>query len=129
MEVQKTIRWQLILLSCSAALLFTPTVKSQEITNTVFDDGPNVAAFSEPAPAQGVATAVPVQSTNPPVNEVATIQTPFSVERVSWLDSPVVAAGLTLLLLVCIGLSAISESKRSRRSNSSRRTYPSIRRA
>ena len=124
MKLRKMIRWQLVLAGLGAALLFTPTVKSQEITNTAFDDGANVAAFSEPAPAQISATAVPEESAVPSGTEAAAIQTSFSVERASLLDSPVVTAGLTLLLLACIGLSAVSESRRSRR-NYSDRTYSS----
>jgi hypothetical protein len=128
MEFRKMVRWQVVLAGLGAALLFTPVVKSQEITNTAFDDGPNVARFSEPAPAPISAAAVPQHSAVPSGTESGAVETSFSMERASLLDSPVVTAGLTLLLLACIALSAVSESRRSRR-NYSDRTYSSGARA
>jgi hypothetical protein len=127
MEFRKMFRGQLILAGLAAALFFTPAAHSQEITNTEFNDGPYVTTFAQPDGAQPSAQAVPVPVAVPSVNEVAAIQASLSTPQVALIDSPWVAAGLTVILLAAIALTAVGESKRIRRNTYSGRRTPSYR--
>src|SRR5215472_4392003 len=79
MRFQKILRTQMIITGLGAALLFAGAVRAQEITNTEFNDGPNVTAFAQPT--QSVSAQVAPAST-PVMNEfeakiaVATISMP-----------------------------------------------------
>ena len=128
MKLRKLIRWQLILAGLGAALFLTPSAQSQEITNTAFDDGPNVVAFAQPdVVAQPSAEATPAQAVAPSVNEVASIQASLAPQHDALIDSPWTLVGLTALLLACLALSAIGESKRTTRRPYAARRYPSYR--
>jgi hypothetical protein len=127
MKLRKMIRWQLVLAGLAAAMSFSPSAHSQEITNTAFDDGPYVTGFAQPTAAQPSAQVIPAQTAVPSVNEVAAIQASLSTPRAVVMDSPLVAAGLTLLLFICIALYAIREPKRTNRGSLSGRRYASPR--
>lgn len=121
------VRWQLVLAGLSAALLFTTPAHSQEITNTAFDDGPNVTAYPQPVVAQPSTEAALVQTALPSIQEVAAIQASVSTKNAALLDSPWVTAGVTLILFICVALSAVSESKRAQRNSFRGRGYASNR--
>jgi hypothetical protein len=127
MKLRKMTRWQLVLAAVVAAMLFTPSAHSQEITNTAFDDGPYVTGFAQPTTAQPYAQTVPAQAAVPSVNEVAAIQASLSTPRAASMDSPLLTAGLTLLLFIGIALAAIRELKRTNRDSLSGRRYASPR--
>jgi|SRR6516225_10406661 hypothetical protein len=127
MKVLNMVRWQLVLAGLAALMFITPSAHSQEITNTVFDDGPNVTTFSQPSAAERSAEPVPVAAAVPSMNEVASIQASLATNHRALIDSPWVTAGLTLLLFTCIALSAIGESKRLKRNGYASRRYPSYR--
>jgi hypothetical protein len=124
MKLRKMTRWQLVLAGLAAAMLFTPTAYSQEITNTAFDDGPYVAGFAPPATAQSAAQTVPAQAAVPSVNQVAAIQTSLAAQPGASMDSPLLTAGLTVLLLMLIALAAIREKSTNRGALSGRRYAP-----
>ena len=129
MKVSQIVRGQIILAGLAAALFFTPAAHSQEITNAVFDDGPNVTTFSQSSVAQSSApAAVPAQAAVSPVKEAAMAQSSLSTSARpnALIESPWVAAGLTALLLATIALYAI-ESKHSNANSYSRRPYSSYR--
>jgi hypothetical protein len=121
MKSRKLIRWQLILAGLGTALLFTASAQAQEITNTAFDDGPNVTSFAQPSADQSAVASTQTQPGTPSIREFAAIESSLSAQHVALIDSPVVAAGLTLLLFVCIAISAIGESKRVKRNGYVRR--------
>jgi len=123
MKFRKMIRWQLVLAGLAAAMLFTPSAHSQEITNTAFDDGPNVTGFAQPTAAQPSAQVLPTQAAVPSVTEAAAIQASLPKPRVAVIDAPLVTAGLALLLFICIALSAIREPKSRNRGSLSGRRY------
>ena len=122
------VRGQLVLAGLAVAMFFTPTAHSQEITNSTFDDSTNVAGFAQSSAAQPSAQQIPVATAAPTVNEMTSIQGSLAPSNAALIDSPWVAAGLTVLLLSCVALSAISESKRRRNSYAVRR-QPSYRNA
>jgi hypothetical protein len=123
MKFRKMVRWQLLLAGLSAVLFFTTPAHSQEITNTAFDDGLNVTPYPQPVVAQPSTQAAPVQTALP------SIQASVSTQNPALLDSPWVTAGITLILFICVALSAVGESKRANRNSLSGRGYASHRRA
>lgn len=127
MKLRKMVRCQLILAGLSAALYFAPAAYSQEITNTAFDDGPNVATFAQADVVQPSTPSTPSQADVPSLNEVTAIQASLSTPHVALVDSPWVAAGLTAILFAAIALSAIGGAKHTRRNAFSSRRYPSYR--
>jgi hypothetical protein len=128
MKFSKMVRWQLILAGLATALYFAPAAQSQEITNTPFADGPNVTTFAQPEAAQPSAQ-LPAQATAPAATEATPVQASLTTQRTALIDSPWVAAGLTLLLFTVIAVYAIGDSKRVRRETYVGRRYPSYRRA
>jgi len=129
MKLRKMIRWQLVLAGLAAAMLLTPSAHSQEITNSTFDDGPNVAAFDQTSAAQPSAQQAPVASNAPALNEAAATEAalPTTTNQETWVDSPWLSAGLTLLLFACIAVSVIGGSKRAKQNSYAARHYPSYR--
>jgi hypothetical protein len=67
MKTKNIIRIGVIAVGLGAALVMTSSVKAQEIENTAWADGPNVAAFEQPAPVAATsfstAAVTPVQAT------------------------------------------------------------------
>jgi hypothetical protein len=51
MKIQKIFRMQAVVIGCVAALFLASSAPAQEIENTRWNEGPNVAAFEQPAPA------------------------------------------------------------------------------
>jgi len=128
MKLRKMVRWQLILAGLAAALYFAPAAAySQEITNTAFDDGPNVVTFAQADVVQPSTPSTPSQTGVPSLNEVTAIQASLSTPHAALIDSPWVAAGLTAILLAVIALSAIGGANRTRRTAYSSRRSPSYR--
>jgi len=48
----------LVIAGLATVLLFSGVTKSQEISNTTFDDGPGAAPFTQPVPAQGAGNSL-----------------------------------------------------------------------
>jgi hypothetical protein len=114
MKTRKMVRWQLVLAGLAAALYFAPVARSQEITNTAFPDGPNVTTFDSGEAAQPSAQVVPVQPPASLAVEASAIQASLTQKPSTLLNSPWVTAGLTILLLAGVTLSAITEYRRVR---------------
>ena len=114
MKTRKMVRWQLILAGLAAALYFAPVAQSQEIVNTAFPDGPNVTTFAQVDVAQPSAQVVPVQPPASLAVEASSIQASLTQKPSALLDSPWVTAGLAVLLLAGVTLSAITEYRRAR---------------
>jgi hypothetical protein len=49
MKVRNILRMQVVVIGFGAALLLASSAPAQEIVNTEFNDGPNVASFDQPA--------------------------------------------------------------------------------
>jgi 4-hydroxyphenylpyruvate dioxygenase-like putative hemolysin len=56
--MRKIMRMQVVVAGLGMALMFAGATKAQEIVNTKFDDGPNVAAMTQPQPTAVQAKAV-----------------------------------------------------------------------
>jgi len=123
------VRGQLVLAGLAAAMLFTPSAHSQEITNSTFDDGPNVAALDQTGAAQPSAQQAPAANNAPAVNEAASSKASLATttNEETWVDSPWLSAALTLLLFACIAVSVIGRSKRTKQNSDAARHYPSYR--
>jgi hypothetical protein len=135
MKFNTTIRKGLVIAGFAAFALLPATMKAQEITNTEFSDGPNVAALAQPAAAQQTngtmtytipapqammaTTAVASSAVDPQQAELVSLP---SVSTDEWIIAGLATcAGLIVLL-------AVAEIRRAHR-NSSRGTYVSTRTA
>jgi len=127
MKIRKMVRYQMVLAGLAAAMFFAPSAHSQEITNSTFDDGPNVTTMSQPSAAQPSVQQVAVQP-DAAAKEIASIQGSLEPSNTASMDSPWVAGGLTVILLTGVAVAAIGESKRKRNSYAARRE-PSYRNA
>ena len=58
MRFQSIMRTQLVVAGLAAVLSVPGVSRAQEISNTAFDDGPNVAPFAQPVAAQGAASSL-----------------------------------------------------------------------
>ena len=87
MKIQSIIRTSTIAVGIAAAALFlASSVHAQEIVNTEFSDGPNVAAFPQPSTTTAAATSpLSAESTtadaNTAVPPAMTISTPVVTEE------------------------------------------------
>jgi len=120
MKLQNILRMQAIVIGLGATLLLASSAPAQEIVNTEFPDGPNVAAFAQPAPAATVndsdAAVVLIPSVMSPA--AASIATPVPAQAAAislWYS---VQGWVIASLLLCIGLVALyalAEAKRANR--------------
>jgi hypothetical protein len=123
MKLQNIFRMQAVVIGFAGLLLLASTARAQDIANTSFDDGPNVAPFSQPSPAP---------TTNDLNSEAGE---PQAFVPAALLSGPVVLRGAGIVrwnlikgwlivgMLVCIAivaLYALSEAKRANRNLSAR---------
>jgi len=116
MKFQTLIRTQFAIAGLGAALLLPATVQSQEITNTVFNEGPNVVALEQSASVQ----APVANSTSASTNSVEPIKvtTNWPAEQAGFTQVRSSATWETPVLLVCVAvlaLYALVEAKRANR--------------
>lgn len=88
MKIQNIIRTSTIAVGIAAAALFlASSVRAQEIVNTEFSDGPNVATFSQPATTAAVTAPASAEATtttadaNTAVSPTVMASTPFVTEQ------------------------------------------------
>ena len=119
MKIQNIIRMNAVAIGFAAALfLATTPVRSQEITNTEFSQGPYATAYAQPT--------ADVQQAAAPVKQATTNQAPAAVVSTpvvsnTQLSAMVTTAGDWMLVsalsgLALIGLYAIAEIRRANRS-------------
>lgn len=104
MKFNNVIRKGLLITGIAAAFVFLPgSVKAQEITNTEFSDGPNVAVLAQPTAASqntGAVTALP-----PTQVLLATSAIPGSAgNQQASVQAPEPAPWVTFALVLCVGL-------------------------
>jgi hypothetical protein len=131
MKLQNIFRMQTIVISLGAALFLATSAQAQEITNTSFDEGPNVVAFAQPAPAPAASNLSSPASNSPAMTPgSAMISTPIVVqESAASLWTPV-EGWLFAAFLFCtalISLYALVEAKRANR-NFKTRVAPQVNR-
>jgi hypothetical protein len=120
MKIQNILRMNAVAIGFAAALfLATTPVRSQEITNAEFPEGPYATAYAQPT-AELQQAAAPVTEATTPQAPAAVVSTP--VVSNTQLESMVTTAGdwmlaSALLGLALIGLYAIAEIRRANRSS------------
>ena len=124
MRFQKMLRTQMLITGLGAALLFAGSVNAQEITNTEFNDGPNVTAFAQPTQsvsAQVTPASTPVMNEFEAMSAVATISMPVvsddgtlaSSEAERWAVAGILFVAVVVILFYCAAeLNALAELKR-----------------
>lgn len=112
MEFKNKIRLSLVAAGLAAALVFCASTKAQEITNSRFSDGPNVAAFDSGA-SQAAAVSPMTQTANA-TESSAQVVTNASAEQDSYdrRTSMLIWGGTTMVWIGAIGLYAGGPAKR-----------------
>jgi hypothetical protein len=123
MKLQNIFRMQAVVIGFAAVLLLASSAPAQEIDNTSWDDGPNVATIAQPAPAL---TTDGLSSTTADSHTVATaamIAKPIVTREgvVSpWTSVEVWAMASSLVFFALIALYALVEAKRANRNLNAR---------
>ena len=118
MNFKKMFRMQMILTGLAAALLLASSAKSQEITNTAFNDGPNVAPFEQPVPDQAAMKSSAAVTSSESVRSLGQTDGSIVAQQSGLLQAP--EGWVTTTFLICIGLVslyALSEAKRANRNS------------
>jgi hypothetical protein len=78
MKLHKIFRMQAVGMGIVAALFLASSAPAQEIENTRWNEGPNVAAFEQPAPA---ANGLKTSAVNPSSSNAAVIAKPVAAQE------------------------------------------------
>jgi hypothetical protein len=121
MKVQNIFRMQAMVIGLGAALFLASSAPAQEIVNTSFSDGPNVATFNQPTtPAAGQvsaagttavnanASAPAVETAAPVVVEEAVVSLEDSAQR--WL---IASAFFGVMMLAIYALAEVRRARTS----------------
>jgi hypothetical protein len=135
MKFHTTICKGLVLAGFAAFALLPASIKAQEITNTQFDDGPNVTTLAQPMSTQPASAsmtfALPAQEAMLATQAISSSAT--NPQQAIVLEMPSVSTDEWIItsLLACaalIGLYAIAELRRANRDlTTARSTYVSTR--
>jgi hypothetical protein len=116
MEFKNKIRVSLVTAGLGAALLFCSCTKAQEITNTRFSDGPNVAAFesgtAQAAANSSVSPAASSSQTGGAMDAAALANAAAEQDSYERRTSMLIWGGATLIWIGAIGLYAGGPAKR-----------------
>jgi hypothetical protein len=96
MKLHNFFRMQAIVVGFAAALLLASSTPAQEIENTNWDDGPNVAPLAQPAPT--------VNDLNSAVTPAAVVSEPVANRESIFAQGNVVLGPIIAFLFVCIPL-------------------------
>jgi hypothetical protein len=119
MKAQNIIRMQAIVIGLGAALMLASSTPAQEIANTSFNDGPNVAAFEQPTTtAAAQVSAAPAAVNAPASAPAAAVAVPVAAEEamVSFENSAerwLIAASFFGIMMLAVY--AVAEVRRSRK--------------
>ena len=119
MKFQSIIRKGFVFAAFAALALLPASLKAQEITNTEFENGPNVATLAQPAAPEQTAstfTALPVPQA---IRASEAIAASAELQPASVTQVPALSRGswLTASLLVGTGLITVVEAKRANRNS------------
>jgi hypothetical protein len=130
MKFQSTLRNGLVFAGLNVALVLLPGLtNAQEITNTQFDDGPNVTTFAQPAVLEQNAAAQPTLPGPQAIRVSEAITASAEPQQASAIQAPARATERSILALLLVGgsiiaLYAIGQFRRSKRSfNTARASY------
>jgi hypothetical protein len=121
MKIQNILRTNLVVMGFAAAALLTAgSARAQEIENTVWADGPNVAPFAQSVSAEVVNTANAVVTDAQVATRTAAAIAPVVADEASVAQISKPNAMLMALCLVCLALGTLyirAQSKRIDRSS------------
>jgi hypothetical protein len=127
MKIQNILRTQAIVIGFGAALLLATSAPAQEIVNTEFNDGPNVTAFTQPAPSAPTAASSSASADSNAAAPAVAISAPvvtnealasFETSAEGWLIATVFF-GITMLVAY-----AVVELRRANRDLKAHEGYP-----
>jgi hypothetical protein len=114
MRFQSIMRTQLAIAGLATVLLFPAVTKGQEISNTVFDDGPNTVPFAQPVAAQGAGNSLSELPSALATPTKAAIDGPVTAQRTTDEQEPstiLIWIGVALVWIGAIGLYARGPAK------------------
>src|SRR5882672_7305696 len=117
MKLRNIFRMQAMLVAFAAVMLMGTSVAAQEIENTVWDDGSNVAPLAQPAPTKLAVDTNAANSTTADAQEInaaAMIQPNITPDggTSQWTSVEVWAMISSLVFIAVIMLYALAEAKR-----------------
>jgi hypothetical protein len=116
MKLHKIFRMQVVGIGIVAALFLVSSAPAQEIENTRWNDGPNVAAFEQSATATNSLRASAV---NPSSSNAAVIAQPVAAQE-SIVSRPSPAQGViafSLIFMTLVALYRLAQAKRTNRNS------------
>jgi len=117
-------RMQMVVAGLWMALLCAGAAKAQEIVNTRFDDGPNVAAMTQPAALQAKAGAVTDVQAKTDATELAALRAADTASSEQGSTEQALWIGSFLIWVGAIGIYFCGPAKRfAREIRSLRETY------
>jgi hypothetical protein len=117
MRIQNIFRMQVIVIGIGAALLLVSSAHAQEVENTVWDDGPNVAPFTQLAPAQSANEIDLTSAESYAVRPGARVPDMAATQELKAFQWTPAEGWLFVSFLVCIGLVRLYSLARAKRSN------------
>ena len=119
MKIQKIFRMQAVVVGCVAALFLASSAPAQEIENTRWNDGPNVAPFAQPAPASE-ANGLKASALNSSSSTAVAVANPVAtqasvVSRLSPVADWVIA--LSLIFMTLLAHYRLAQTRRANRNS------------
>jgi hypothetical protein len=116
MKMQKIFRTQAVVIGCVAALFLASSAPAQEIENTRWNEGPNVAAFEQPAPASA-ANGLKASAVNSSSSTAVAVANPVAAQE-SVVSRPSLVEGWVMVFsLIFMALLAQYKLAQTRRAN------------
>ena len=113
--MQKIFRMQAVVIGCVAAMFLASSAPAQEIENTRWNEGPNVAAFEQPAPAANGLKASAVNSSNSVAVASPVAAQESAVSRFSPVGGWVIA--LSLIFMTLLAHYRLAQTRRANRNS------------
>jgi len=116
MKIQKIFRMQAVVIGCVAALFLASSAPAQEIENTRWNEGPNVAAFEQPAPAS-VANGLKASGVDSSSSTAVAVANPVAAQEYVVSRLSPVEGWLIVFSLIFMALLAQYKLEQTRRAN------------
>ena len=109
MKFENIIRKGLVIAGFVTVMSLPATVHAQEITNTQFNDGPNVTALAQPTPAQDANASAPATLTGAQAMRAsASISTASDSQQADVLEAPAPPRNPWVVASMSLGLGLIT---------------------
>jgi hypothetical protein len=117
MKFQETFRMQVTVMGFAAALLLAGSASAQEIENTRWDDGPNVAPFSQPAPTSAANDLNSAKAAPATLNTAASVAKPIAMQESVVSQGRLAEGSVIAFLLIFVALVALYRRADARRAH------------